>query len=405
MKIEDVYELNELNVKKFTKYVKARPEDDKKSLRLVYAYIDENGKIDPRTKLYFSDERYEQQRDRILSMLGQLKKIHDLSSNYNKYNFMLDFIDLQTKYDGTRWTEDPNCTLFLFWLGNAGEYFTGLEKNNDGIYRTDLRDAINTIYPMESPSDPYLTKRFPVEQLRRANELEKAAESGDANAQYQVGMGNLNGWIGFRKNHAWAVYWFEKAAEQGHAKAQYETGRWSRDDARAAYWYEKAAKQGHGEAQSRLAYRYAKGIGGPKNMDKAMYWYEKWAENKDTDFYVENLHYVGRLYDEGINDISVNKFKAAEWFEKAAVEGHTESQSKLVDMYYNGDGIPVNKAKAAYWLEKLAEKGYAVAQYNLGVMYYNGDGISRNRLKAKEFIQKAAAQGYEDAKSALKKIS
>ena len=69
MKIEDVYDLNELNVKKFLKYVKARPEDDKKDLRPVYAYLDENGKIDSRTLLYFSMERYFEQRDRIASML------------------------------------------------------------------------------------------------------------------------------------------------------------------------------------------------------------------------------------------------------------------------------------------------------------------------------------------------
>ena len=160
MKIEDVYDLNELNVIKFVKYCKAKQGEDERGLRHVYAYLDENGKIDSRFELSFSNVRYEAQRLRILSMLGQIKKIHDMQDYPVKENFLLDFIDLQTKYDGTRWTEDPNCTLFLFWLGNAGGYFAVLKKDKDGIYRTDVTDALRAIDPMESPNDPKLVKRL-----------------------------------------------------------------------------------------------------------------------------------------------------------------------------------------------------------------------------------------------------
>ena len=156
MRIEDVYDLNELNVKKFVKYCKARPEDDEKDLIPVYAYVDEDGNIDPRTKLFFSRKRYAQQENRIWSMLGQLQAIHHRLGYPDK----LDLLDLQYKYDGIRWTEDPNCTLFLFWLGNAGKYFKGLKKDPDGIYRTDLHRCEKYIWDWESPSDPNLQKRF-----------------------------------------------------------------------------------------------------------------------------------------------------------------------------------------------------------------------------------------------------
>lgn len=160
MRQEDVIDLNELNVKKFLKYCKSRPEDDETDLAPVYAYVDEDGNIDPRTKLFFSKKRYEEQREHIASMLGQIKKVHETGGLGGKETHLLDLIDLSTKYDGTRWTADPNCTLFLFWLGNAGKYFTGLKKDENGIYRTDLWDAIKRIIPMESPSDPNLVKRF-----------------------------------------------------------------------------------------------------------------------------------------------------------------------------------------------------------------------------------------------------
>ena len=108
-----------------------------------------------------SRTRYEKQRDRIVSMLGQLKKAHDKNATHAEETYFLDSLDLQTKYDGTRWTTDPNYTLFLYILGNAGYYFAGLRKGSDGVYRSSLHEAFKVIEPMESPSDPNLAKRFP----------------------------------------------------------------------------------------------------------------------------------------------------------------------------------------------------------------------------------------------------
>ena len=68
MRIEDVYDLNELNVKKFLKYIIARPEDNPEDLSHAYAYIDENDIYDKRTLIHYSMDRYDEQRDRIVSM-------------------------------------------------------------------------------------------------------------------------------------------------------------------------------------------------------------------------------------------------------------------------------------------------------------------------------------------------
>ena len=56
-----------------------------------------------------------------------------------------------------------------------------------------------------------------------------------------------------------AVKWYRKAAEQGNAKAQYNLG-WMYDngrgvvesDSEAVKWYQKAAEQGHEKAKTRL---------------------------------------------------------------------------------------------------------------------------------------------------------
>ncbi len=56
--------------------------------------------------------------------------------------------------------------------------------------------------------------------LRR---LREAAEQGDADAQYSLGLIYANG-QGVPRDHAEAAKWYRKAAEQGHAKAQYRLG-------------------------------------------------------------------------------------------------------------------------------------------------------------------------------------
>ncbi len=51
------------------------------------------------------------------------------------------------------------------------------------------------------------------------NWYRKAAEQGDAAAQYNLGLCYCNGW-GVSKDMTEAVEWYRKAAEQGNAPAQ-----------------------------------------------------------------------------------------------------------------------------------------------------------------------------------------
>lgn len=50
----------------------------------------------------------------------------------------------------------------------------------------------------------------------------KAAEQGDADAEYAMGLCYEEG-TGVEQDFAQAAMWYEKAAQQGHADAQYET--------------------------------------------------------------------------------------------------------------------------------------------------------------------------------------
>ena len=83
----------------------------------------------------------------------------------------------------------------------------------------------------------------------------KAAEQGDADAQYNLGLFYANG-DGVSKDFAEAVKWWRKSAEQGNVEAQYRLGVCykngdgvTKNFAEAAKWCRKAAQQGHQQAK------------------------------------------------------------------------------------------------------------------------------------------------------------
>ena len=81
-----------------------------------------------------------------------------------------------------------------------------------------------------------------------------------------------------------AVKWFRKAAEQGNAKAQYILGvslvngqGVEQDEVEALKWIRKAAEQGISKAQYVLGACYQNGIVADKNITEAVKWYRKAA--------------------------------------------------------------------------------------------------------------------------------
>ena len=106
----------------------------------------------------------------------------------------------------------------------------------------------------------------------------KAAEQGDAEAQYSLGFRYEHGWNVFEDDRE-AVMWYSKAAEQGHARAQYRLGSMyangkgvPEDYREAVLWYRKAAEQGDTIAQTALGVMYANGSGVPQDYVQAYAW-------------------------------------------------------------------------------------------------------------------------------------
>lgn len=116
-------------------------------------------------------------------------------------------------------------------------------------------------------------------------EVQKAAEQGDAKAQYNLAVRYGRG-QGVAQDAAQAVSWTRKAAEQGDVDAQFILGVMSevaQDDTQALTWIRKAAEQGHVKAQVSLSAMYAQGRGTAPDVKLAYIWSSVAAVNGDAD--------------------------------------------------------------------------------------------------------------------------
>ena len=109
--------------------------------------------------------------------------------------------------------------------------------------------------------------------------LLRAAERGDAEAQFDLGELYFWGEEGVPKKPAEAVKWYRKAAEQGHAQAQSALGRcfsWGQgvpqDHVEANRWFYEAAQQGDASGQINISIAYDYGLGVSRDLVIAYMW-------------------------------------------------------------------------------------------------------------------------------------
>ncbi len=233
-----------------------------------------------------------------------------------------------------------------------------------------------------------------------------AAEQGHAAAQNRLGVCYYDG-EGVKQNFEEAAKWYRKAAEQGYAKAQYNLGLCyhsgngvKQDYEEAVKWYRKAVEQGHAMAQNNLGRCYEDGEGITQDYKEAVKWYKKAAEQGNARAQCDLAHCLMRGY-----GLTEDKKEAVKWYRKAAEQDYPFALYQLGNCYYFGDGVAEDKKEAVKWYRKAAEQGNARAQYKLAVCYEDGDGVPKDQEKAMEWYRKAAHQGDKDAQEAIMRLT
>ena len=160
---------------------------------------------------------------------------------------------------------------------------------------------------------------------------------------------------------------FLKAAEQGDATAQFNLGVMydkgggvTRDYAEAVRWYRRAAAQGHARAQFNLGLKYAKGEGVTRNYAEAVRWYRRAAEQGNA----RAQSNLGAMYAKG-EGVTRNYAEAVRWYRRAAEQGNATAQNNLGVMYDKGGGVTRNYIEAYMWYSLAAAQSDDVAVQNL----------------------------------------
>jgi TPR repeat protein len=197
-------------------------------------------------------------------------------------------------------------------------------------------------------------------------QLMTKAQSGDATAQYQVGLGYDMG-KHVTKDSDEAERWFRKSAEQGYAPAEGAYGLRMRqsNSAIAERWMLRAAEHGDVSTQFWLGVAYDDNWFGTTDPELALKWYQKAAQAGDPDAQVE----LGQKYADG-DGVKQNYELAAKWFRKAAehvpdLGGAGQGRYRLGQLYMEGLGVPHDYFEAYFWLSLQSSDAAADAKEHL----------------------------------------
>ena len=250
--------------------------------------------------------------------------------------------------------------------------------------------------------------------------LRQAAESGDAEAQRNLGLMYAEG-RGVQRNDGEALRLFRLAGEQGDAEAQHHVG-WMlekgsgapKDHAEAVRWFRRAADRNFAAAQISLVIAYEQGRGAAqdnaqavrwlrqaaKQGDAAARWFRKTADAGDA----VAQFCLGKMLVQGWCG-SRNGEEGLAWLRRAAEQGNAGAQQYLGYMFSEGQVVQRDDTEAVRWFRLAAEQGDTNAQLSLGIMYEGGRGVERNEAEAAQWLRRAAQAGSTTADLYLRKMA
>jgi TPR repeat protein len=252
----------------------------------------------------------------------------------------------------------------------------------------------------------------------------KAAEGGDRDAQYWLGMVHFKQAVDLMQvAFEWSVRSDGSTTESpkreavqakwGHASeaevrraavgGDHEAQKWVADFESAkgtvAYetanaWLKKAAQGGLCVAMTQLAWGYRHGSHGlPLDWKEAMRLFQAAAEQgcETSQHRLAEMLIQCNAPPNGLAD-------GIEWLRRAADQGCAQAQFELAQEYSCGNGEPRNPGETTVALyTKAAEAGLLAAQYALAERYRTGLGVTADKVKAYVWYSMAAEGGKAEA--------
>ena len=210
-------------------------------------------------------------------------------------------------------------------------------------------------------------------------QLIKAAELGNATAYFALAQGyRAQKWREDYESRSEAMAL--TAAKMGNAQAQYYYAQRLDDKApnsqEANKWYEKAAENGDTNAQYLLGTRLLNGRNMSANPELGLYWIKQSAQAGPDD---TSLAFGGKLkarfllsYLQERENLGLTKSSTyIALLEDAAKLGNVEAMYQLGILYWNGTGVAQDKKKAYDWFFKIDRfENHGKALFAMGVYQY-----------------------------------
>lgn len=242
--------------------------------------------------------------------------------------------------------------------------------------------------------------------------IEQAANNGNPRAMYVMACYYNDGYNVVKINNKIRNSWCEKALKYKEPLSMFGYARWVLDRYEQKDTYDEITENGKkledlknlGDVLAQCVLAYALSELTITNFS-GIYFYPKnlYSEPAEKGFADAQFYFA---------DVELSSWtprknsETAEWYRKAANQGHANAQYELGMMYNNGidswdnSGIPKDSTKAVEWLTKAGNQGLAEACSELGEIY-----LLKNQTKAKEWYKKAAEMGDGQACHALGMLS
>ena len=199
----------------------------------------------------------------------------------------------------------------------------------------------------------------------------------------------------------------QKQAEAGDAEAQFQLGRLyfrgegvAKSEASALDWISKSAEQGNNDAIASIGFIYSQGAGVPKDEKKAVEWFRRGAEAGSATCKLN----LGLLLRQG-KTIQLSNDESLRLMQEAADAGLPEAQSYLGQLYFLGDNLlKPDYVKARPYVLKAAEGGDPAAQNIMGILSREGVGPEaegKDPVAAEKWFRQAAEQNEVKAQANL----
>ena len=266
----------------------------------------------------------------------------------------------------------------------------------------------------------------PKDLARAAGLYQRAAELGNAEAQYNLGNLYLLG-EGVARDDDWAFTWFRAAARQGHALARHNVEEFYRSagvtppadlggDASPPATPGAQSAPDSEQAQEHSAARHPQPVPEEPTPDELAAL--DLARSKGISVDAAPVEPIAPPAPSGAEAPSASPdlatarelltagkpLAALPTLEAHAKAGNAEAQWMLAGVLAALKRTDYDLARSLQWLRKSAQGGWRDAQFALGGRYERGDGVDADEAEAISWYRAAARQGHTEALQRLHAI-